>query len=94
MVRSIIRSTLHKSIGPMLKDELHLYGYALRQWSDKAIRRIETVVSSYADAYRAQIHRITGLEGGTKDLEQVKSDLHLLRNWNLTEVSELAAKRA
>jgi GTP-binding protein EngB required for normal cell division len=94
VVRSTIRSSLRKSIGPMLKDELHLYGYALRQWSDQAIRRIETVVSSYADAYRAQIHRISGLQEGTKDLAQVKSDLHLLRNWNSAEVSDLAAKRA
>jgi GTP-binding protein EngB required for normal cell division len=94
VVRTTIASSLRKSIGPILKDELHLYGYALRQWSDQAIRRIETVVSSYADAYRAQIHRIGGLQEGTKDLAQVKSDLHLLRNWNSAEVPDLAEKRA
>ncbi|MGC2298798.1 MAG: hypothetical protein WA476_08355, partial [Acidobacteriaceae bacterium] len=77
----------------MLKDDLHLYGYALRQGSDQAIRKIKTVVHSCADAYRAQIHRISGFSEGTKDLEQVKSDLHLLRNWNSAEISGLAAKR-
>jgi len=38
VVRSAIRSSLVKSTGPMLKKELHLYGYALRQWT---IRRSE-----------------------------------------------------
>jgi hypothetical protein len=35
-----------------------------------------------------------GLQEGTKDLAQVKSDLHLLRNWNSAEVPDLAEKRA
>jgi GTP-binding protein EngB required for normal cell division len=94
LVRSAISGSLRKSIGAVLKDDLHLYGYALRQWSDQAIRKIETVVHSYADSYRAQIHRISGFSEGTKDLAQVKSDLHLLRNWNSAEISDLAAKRA
>jgi N-acetyl-anhydromuramyl-L-alanine amidase AmpD len=94
VVRSAIRSSLVKSTGPMLKKELHLYGYALRQWSDQAIRKMEMVVNSYADAYRAQIHRINGLSDLTTDLAQVKSDLNLLRNWSSAENSGLAAKRA
>ncbi len=94
VVRSAIRSSLVKSTGPMLKKELHLYGYALRQWSDQAIRKMEMVVNSYADAYRAQIHRIGGLSDLTTDLAQVKSDLNLLRNWSSAENSGLAAKRA
>ena len=94
VVRSAIRSSLVKSIGPTLKEELHLYGYALRQWSDQAIRRMEIAVNSYADAYRAQIHRISGFSDGTTDTAQLKSDLQLLRNWNSAEVSDLAAKRA
>ena len=94
VVRSAIRSSLVKSIGPTLKEELHLYGYALRQWSDQAIRRMEIAVNSYADTYRAQIHRISGFSDGTTDTAQLKSDLQLLRNWNSAEVSDLAAKRA
>ncbi len=94
VVRSAIRSSLLKSIGPMLKEELHLYGYALRQWSDQAIRKMEMAVNSYADAYRAQIHRISGFSDGTVDAAQLRSDLHLLRNWNSAEVSDLAEKRA
>jgi GTP-binding protein EngB required for normal cell division len=94
VVRSAIRSSLLKSIGPMLKEELHLYGYALRQWSDQAIRKVEMAVNSYADAYRAQIHRISGFSDETTDAAQLRTDLHLLRNWNSAEVSDLAEKRA
>jgi GTP-binding protein EngB required for normal cell division len=93
-VRSAVAKSLRQSIGSMLHDELHLYGHALRQWSDQAIRRIESFVNSYADAYRAQIHRISGLSEGTKDLAQVKSDLKLLRNWSSAEDSDFTAKRA
>jgi GTP-binding protein EngB required for normal cell division len=93
-VRAAIAKSLRRDIGSVLHDELHLYGHALRQWSDQAIRKIETVVNSYADAYRAQIHRIGGLSEGAKDLAQVKSDLDLLRNWSSAENSDLAAKRA
>jgi GTP-binding protein EngB required for normal cell division len=94
VVRSVIRSSLLKSIGPMLKEELHLYGYALRQWSDQAIGKMVMAVNTYADAYRAQIHRISGFSDGTTDAAQLRSDLHLLRNWNSAEVSDLAEKRA
>jgi GTP-binding protein EngB required for normal cell division/uncharacterized protein (UPF0335 family) len=94
VVRAAIAKSLSQDIGSVLHDELHLYGHALRQWSDQAIRKIETVVNSYADAYRAQIHRIGGLSEGAKDLAQVKSDLDLLRNWSSAENSDLAAKRA
>jgi len=93
-VRSAIAKSLRDGIGAVLHEELHLYGYALRQWSDQAIRKIETVVNSYADAYRAQLHRTSGLSEGAKDPAQVKSDLNLLRNWSSAEDSDLAAKRA
>jgi GTP-binding protein EngB required for normal cell division len=94
VVRAAIAKSLSQDIGSVLHDELHLYGHALRQWSDQAIRKIEAVVNSYADAYRAQVHRIGGLSEGAKDLAQVKNDLDLLRNWSSAENSELAAKRA
>jgi hypothetical protein len=93
-VRAAIAKSLHEGIGSVLHEELHLYGYALRQWSDQAIRKIETVVNSYADAYRAQIHRTSGLSEGAKDLAQIKSDLNLLRSWSSAEDNDLAAKRA
>lgn len=93
-VRAAIAKSLREGIGTVLHKELHLYGYALRQWSDQAIRKIETVVNSYADAYRAQIHRTSGLSESAKDLAQAQSDLNILRNWSSTEDSNLAAKRA
>jgi hypothetical protein len=94
VVRSALANSLRQSIGPLLRDELHGYRYAMRQWSDQATHRMEAVVNSYADTYRAQIHRMSGLTKGTKDLEQVKSDLELLRTWSAAEDSDLAARRA
>ena len=43
-----------------LKEDLHLYGMALSQWSDQIVRKLEPLVNSYADAYRMQIHRFRG----------------------------------
>ena len=93
VVRTTLRNSLCQSMGSALRDELHLYGYALRQWGDEAIRKIEAIVNSYGDAYRAQIHRIGGLSEGAKDLAQVKSDLNLLRNWSSAN-TDLAVKQA
>ncbi len=93
-VRAAIAKSLSESVGSALREEMHNYGSALRQWSDQAVRKIETVVNSYADAYRAQLHRISGHSEGTKDIAQVKGDLNLLRNWSSAENSDLAAKRA
>jgi hypothetical protein len=66
-----------------LCEGLHLYGHASQEWSDQAIRKIDSVVNSYADAYRAQIHRRSGRSEGVRDLAEVKSDLNILRNWSL-----------
>jgi hypothetical protein len=57
IVRSRIKNSLQESIGPLLKKELHLYGSALSQWGEQVVRNLETLVNSYADAYRVQIHR-------------------------------------
>ncbi len=93
-VRTVIAQSLGGNIKSVFRDELHLYGHALRQWSDQAIRRIEAVLNSYADAYRAQIHRVSGLSEGVKDPAQIKNDLNLLRNWSSAEDSDLAARQA
>lgn len=82
IVRSRIKTSLRESIGPLLKDELHLYGMALAQWSGQTVRRFENLVNSYADAYRAQINRINGASDTAIDPIQLQADLDLLSNWN------------
>jgi GTP-binding protein EngB required for normal cell division/uncharacterized protein YukE len=94
VIRSTIASSLRQSIGSDLRNELHLYGYSLRQWSEQAIRKAVALVNSYADTYRAQIQRLSGLGEGPKDIEKVKGDLTLLREWNAGTDSGLAVKRA
>ena len=84
-VRSRIRKALQESIGPLVKQELHLYGDALSRWSNQFVSKIVLLVSSYADAYRVQLQRISGTSDGAIDAPQLKQDLALLRNWNANE---------
>ena len=58
------------------------------------MRKVETLVNSYGDAYRVQIHRISGASDEVVDVGQLQSDLDFLRNWNATSKAEYAAKRA
>jgi GTP-binding protein EngB required for normal cell division len=78
VLRSRIRSSLRESIGSHLRDELHLYGMALSQWSEQIVRKLEALVNSYADAYRVQLHRMSGVSGKTTDPGQMEADLKLL----------------
>ena len=77
ILRSKIHTSLRDSIGSHLREELHLYGMALSQWSEQIVRKLEALVNSYADAYRTQLHRASG-SGHVMDAEQMKADLDLL----------------
>ena len=82
IVRSRIKTSLRESIGALLKNELHLYGMALSQWSQQTVRQLQGLTNSYADAYRAQIHRLSGVSDAVADTTQLQADLDLLRNWS------------
>ena len=84
-VRFRIRTALQNSIGALLKQELHLYGHALSQWSHQFVSKIVLLVSSYADAYRVQLQRISGTSDNTIDEPLLEQDLALLRNWSANE---------
>jgi GTP-binding protein EngB required for normal cell division len=85
VVRSRIRKALRDSIGPLVKQELHLYGDALSRWSNQFVSKIALLVSSYADAYRVQLQRISGVSNSSIDAPQIEKDLALLRNWSAIE---------
>ena len=55
---------------------------------------METLVNSYADAYRVQIHRISGTSDAVLNVELLQRDLDLLRNWNAASTAEFAEMRA
>jgi len=94
VVRARIKTSLRESIGPLLKVELHLYGMALAQWSEQIVRRLEALINSYADTYRAQIHRINGSSEAVANPEELKADLENLRSWNSTIAADLTKARA
>ena len=81
VLRWRIRSSLRQSIGAHLKDEQHLYGMALSQWSEQVVRKVEALVNPYADAYRVQLHRMSGTSTKAANLEQLEADLELLQQW-------------
>lgn len=53
-----------------------------------------TLVNSYTDAYRVQIHRISGTSDTVVNVGQLQSDLDLLRNWNASSTTEFVANHA
>jgi hypothetical protein len=81
ILRSRIKASLRQSIAFPLKEDLHLYGMALSQWSDQIVRKLERLINSYADAYRMQIHRFAGTSDSAVNPGQLQADLELLRNW-------------
>jgi len=93
IVRSRIKASFRDSIGPLLKDELHRYGMALAQWSEQIVRRLEALINSYADSYRAQIHRISGASDAMANSSQLHVDLERLRNWVAKDAEDLTNTR-
>jgi len=89
ILRSHINTSLRASIGSHLKEELHLYSMALSQWSGQIVRKMELLVNSYADAYRMQIHRISGTSDVAANPGQLQADLELLRNWRPANAADL-----
>jgi GTP-binding protein EngB required for normal cell division len=85
-VRSRIKAALQNSIGALVTQELHHYGHALSEWSHHFVSKIVLLVSSYAEAYRVQLQRISGTPNDTIDASQLERDLALLRNWNTSEI--------
>jgi hypothetical protein len=57
-------------------------------------RKLELLVNSYADAYRMQIHRISGTSDTATDPSQLKVDLELLRNWGPAKAAGLTDAHA
>jgi hypothetical protein len=48
---------------------------------------MEVLVSSHADAYRAQLQRMAGNATERIDVQQLQHDLAVLRNWTAMEHS-------
>jgi len=92
IVRSRIKAGLNDLIGSSFKEELHLYGTALSQWSRLVVRKLENFVNSHADAYRVQIHRMSGTSEKVIDVGQLEEDAALLAKWDASGKRELAEK--
>jgi GTP-binding protein EngB required for normal cell division len=92
VVHARILRRLRQSIGFELKQKLHLYGQTLSQWSHQFVSRMVLLISSHADGYRVQLHRIAGTSKDKIDVPELEHDLDVLRNWTAKDKNgELAA---
>ncbi|MGO8720941.1 MAG: dynamin family protein [Acidobacteriaceae bacterium] len=85
VVRSKIRNSLRQCTGALLQQELRLHGHALSQWNHQFASKMEFLINSYADGYRAQLYRTTGSSKDTIDAPQLEDDLAGLSNWEARE---------
>ena len=90
---SLAQRGLRQSFGDQFKDEMHRYAQALTQWSEHTTRRVQVLLSSYADAYRAQLNRMRGLSADGATSPELESDLSLLLKWNRKANTEAAHAR-
>jgi GTP-binding protein EngB required for normal cell division len=93
VVRSRIANRLQLSIGALLKEELHLYGRALSQWSQQFTKKMQLLIAPYADTYRTQLHRITGVSKDGTDAPQIEHDLALLNERDRDQSRDAMRKR-
>jgi hypothetical protein len=92
IVGSLARRNLRRAFGESFRQQLHRYALALRQWSEHAARSIHKVVTSYVDAYRAQLSRMCELSPGGGVSPEIEDDLSMLLKWN-NETAETAQTR-
>ncbi len=87
---ALARHSLRQAFGESFRDELHRYGRALSQWSEHTSRKMQALVNSYADAYRAQLSRMRGQSTDATTSLDLANDLSLLLRVN----TEMNAKKA
>jgi len=58
------------------------------------VHKLEALVNSYADAYRVQLHRISGVSGQEAGPGQMEEDLNLLAHRKTEAAPDLDVQRA
>ncbi len=81
IMRAQIRKKLHRATYALLKHELEDYSHVLWQWMRQFSQRLELLISSYADGYRAEIQELSGHSSAESDITKMKQDLELLQQW-------------
>lgn len=71
-----IRNKLRARIGPSVGEAFQRYGRMLELWIRKTMSELQRRFDSHADAYRAQLERLTATkETGVEEVEAVRRDL-------------------
>jgi GTPase Era involved in 16S rRNA processing len=91
---ALARHSLRQAFGEPFRGELHRYGRALSQWSEQTSRKMQALVNSYADAYRAQLSRIRGRSADATTSPELANDLSRLLKCNTEESAETSELRS
>ncbi|HUN84392.1 MAG TPA: hypothetical protein VMU48_08435 [Terracidiphilus sp.] len=94
VIRLLAKGALRDNLGASLQQELHQYGRAISQWSEQMTRKMQALMSSYADAYRAQVNRVSGASPEVIASPEMERDLALLLRNGMTEAGEAEPRRA
>jgi GTP-binding protein EngB required for normal cell division len=89
-----IRNGLNARVRQILRAELNRYGRALGLWSEQMTRKMQALLNSYADTYRAQLNRMRDATGDRAPSAGMENDFSLLLNWDAEEAADTAQERA
>ena len=81
-----VKKKLQAQIGPVVDAAFQGYGRMLELWIRKTIAELQRRFDSHADAYRAQLERLTNTkEAGVEETEAVRRDLAALSDTRVHE---------
>jgi hypothetical protein len=87
MTERRVRNKLSAQIGPAVDEAFQRYGRMLELWIRRTLSELQRRFDSHADAYRAQLERLTATkEASTEHVEAVRQDLAALSAPRLEKV--------
>jgi len=76
--RARLERRIRSQAGDQLADAIGIYARVLQSWVRKTFTELQEQFDSYADAYRAQLDRLTGNQAGLEDERSLREDLAAL----------------
>jgi GTP-binding protein EngB required for normal cell division len=78
-----IEGKLLRHIGPSVDDGFQRYGKMLESWCRRTLAELHRQFDAHADAYRAQLERLTGAgKAGPEDADTIRRDLQTLSQFH------------
>jgi GTP-binding protein EngB required for normal cell division/ABC-type transporter Mla subunit MlaD len=82
IARRRVEQRLRDQVGPTVADSFSSYGRLLRAWAMNALEEMQRRFNAHADAYRAQLGRLTSGAGtSVQETDAIRRDLKRLAQW-------------